>query len=355
MRLRFFTLPLLFLFISAFGFSQNPRNLLIEDASGPWCPHCACMDTMIERVIVKQYPNTIVFVYQGPQSPFYDSTLVELQKHLSFAGEGSAIPNRNCRSLDAFRLHDSIDALYTRNPESPVKLEISGRTWNAVSRLLTFNIAATALEDGLTGLYRMNVFLIEHHLIGMQAAEKGCARDSLVMDYDHSNVARYMHYSWSGDSLAGPSWPKNQPYSRSISITVPEKLVAGNSEFVIYVDKKGSYPDTLGRSPIQQIVKQPVTGSLGYDDLKNVTSAILKIYPNPATDLVNVHLQLRNDAFTRIALFGQDGKQMKFISAHRMKPGLYNLEFPTTGLVSGIYSLVIENGADVASSNLIIQ
>ena len=115
-----------FLFFN--GFAQNPKRLMIEDLSSTFCGHCPCMDTLFEKVILPQHPGTIIIVYHGSNSAYYNPDLKIVCDHLAFEGAPCAIPDRRCHSQDILSLKDSVSKFYAEQPEAKIRLEMLSRS-----------------------------------------------------------------------------------------------------------------------------------------------------------------------------------------------------------------------------------
>ena len=342
-------------FFFSVGLAQNPKRLLIDDLTASFCGHCPCMDTMLHNVIQKQYPGTIILAFHGQSSAYHRQKMDEIVNHLGPWGSPAAIPDRRCASQYILEFRDSVDAIYSRIPQASVKIEILNKTWDFPNRELKFNVRATAVDTGLTGLFRINVALIEQNLIGLQWFMPECGPKPEDTMYNHLNVVRDMLYPWNGDSLIGPAWPQLTTIERPFTMKLDEDVVPGNCEFVVYVDKKGPKPDSLYLCQIQQAEKQTVTGSLGIEPDPNASASVLSVYPNPAIGTVNVHLWLKGDPQTKIEIYDAAGKQVRQIFEHIMKHGVYNFEFKTSGMKPGIYSLVVHNAGTKVSKKIVVQ
>ena len=157
------------------------------------------MDTLFEKVILPQHPGTIIIVYHGSNSAYYNPDLKIVCDHLAFEGAPCAIPDRRCHSQDILSLKDSVSKFYAEQPEAKIRLEMLSRSWNPSTRKVAFNIKATSLASDLNGLYRIHVVLVEHNLIGFQwfvVPECGTKTEDTL--YVHNAVARQMLYPWYG-------------------------------------------------------------------------------------------------------------------------------------------------------------
>ena len=354
MKKQFIILIILGSLLASTGMAQNPKRLLVDDLTSTWCGHCVCMDSMLHKVILPQYPGTIILAYHGMNSAYFRTKPYSLVPPLAFGEAPCAIPDRRSPTLHVQEMHDSIVAMYARIPEASVKIDLLNRIWNPATRTVSFTVSATAIDTNMTGLFRINVMIIESNLISLQWISEECGPNKEDTAYNHMNVVRDVFYPWQGDSLIGPVWPQNQTIERNYNMILDSVVVPGNCEFVVYVDKMGPKPDSLYLCPIQQANKQPVTGTLGQDDQPGPATAILTVYPNPARNQINIHLRIKDEASSKIMIFNASGEKVKQIAPQHLKQGTYNLELSTAGLPPGNYTIVLYNGDSKVSKKIII-
>jgi hypothetical protein len=333
-----FLVPLLlFLLPVASGFTQNLRNILIDDITATACSHCACMDSVLNQIVKVRHPNTIILAIQGPSSLFYLPKMDSLMFCLGFQGTGTKI-NRQYNDQSVETMADSVDGRYLLSPEAPVKLEVLSKAFNPQTREIDLSIRATSLIDGLDGTFRINLAITEDHLMGPQQHDPGCP-GSNPYPYDilpHYNVVRDIILTTNGELLINGIWNKDLALTRNYHFKLDTTaVVPENSNIVIYVDKKG---DTLGQSAIQQAIVQSVTRPVGIPENQSGQGFSISLYPNPpAHGTARLHLSTDRYGWADVALFDLLGRKLQDLPGIRVSPGSNLIPIPVPELKAGIY------------------
>ena len=326
-----------FLLLTQTGFTQNPLNIFIDDLTNTYCGHCPCMDTVLQKVILKAHPNTIIMAIHGVMSNYYNNDFQPLIDSLHFVSDGAAFVNHMGVLVGPADLPDTVNAIYARMTDSPVKMEIMSKTFDPVSKMVTVVVKSTALQPGMNGIYRINAVLLESNLIGYQQHFPECPGGD---DYNHRFVLRAMYFNPVGDILINGTWAQQTAITRTFEMEIDEEWVESNCDIVLYVDKMQG---TLNNSPIQQSIKQGVTRPLGIEPVTTAPTAIMNVFPNPVHGIAHVHLRLAEAGTTQVVLSDMSGKKVKTLAEEKLSAGLYNLEFDASGIPAGSYIIRMNN------------
>jgi len=331
------------------GYTQNPRNILIQNLTNTNCGHCPCMDTVMEKVILKSHPNTLIIEIHGIMSRYENNDFFPLIDSLHYETSGAAQVNQMGDPSDIDEVVDTVNARYARMPQSPVKLEITSKEYNPSSREMTVVVNATALKPGMQGQYRINAVLIESNLIGYQQHFPECPGGD---SYNHKYVLRAMSFIPMGDILVNGIWEQGSVVTRTLSLNVDEEWVDANCDMIIFIDKDQG---ALNVSEIQQAVKQGVARPLGFEAVATSPTAILSVFPNPVHGQAHVHIRMAEAGQVNAVLFDFSGKMVKTLTDQKLPAGLFNLEFDATGLPEGNYLIRMEANNMVYTSKIQIQ
>lgn len=338
-----------FLLFAQAGSAQNPRNILIDDLTSTNCGHCPCMDTVLQKVILKNHPNTIIIAIHGSMSGYENNDFRPLVDSLHFDSDGAAGVNRMGIPSVVDVIVDTVNARYARMPESPVKMEIVSRNYDSESRMLQVVVKSTALQPNMNGIYRINAALVESNLIGWQEHFPECPGG---MDYNHRFVLRALNFIPVGDMIVNGNWAQQTSVTRTFSFDVDEEWVDSNCDVIFYVDKMQG---PLNYSEIQQSIKQGVTRPMGVEPVTSANNAILGVFPNPVHATAKVHLSIIQAGNAKIELFDINGKNVKTLTDQKLDTGLYNLEFDASAIPSGNYLIRMELNQQVYSTKIQIQ
>jgi hypothetical protein len=346
--LRLFLL-LSILLLTQTGFSQNPRNILIDDLTSTMCGHCPCMDTVLQQVILKQHPNTVIMAIHGSMSAYKNNDFFPLIDSLGFDSDGAACVNRMGLPSVVEVIADTVNARYARMPESPVKMEIISKIYDPVSRFVTIVVKSTAMQPGMNGIYRINAAILESNLIGFQEHFPECPGGD---NYNHRFVLRAMNFIPVGDILINGNWAQQTSVTRTFSMDVDEDWVESNCDVILYIDKMQG---PLNISPIQQSIKQGVTRPMGVEPIINSSTAIVGIFPNPVHGSTNIHLRIAETGSAKVVLIDINGKIVKILTEQKLSAGLYNLELDASGIPAGNYFIRMDLNSQVYSKKIQIQ
>ena len=100
------------------------------------------------------------------------------------------------------------------------------------------------------------------------------------------------------------------------------------------------------------ISKQNVT-YLGINDPEQSKGMITGLYPNPATDWVNLNIEMKSTALAEIMIIDPSGR-CAFRQSTRLTEGGQHLELDVSRLSAGIYQLVVATGGSTVSATKLI-
>ena len=338
-----------FLLLVSTGFTQNLRNILIDDLTNTNCGHCPCMDTVLQQVILKHHPNTVIIAIHGSMSRYENNDFFPLIDSLHFESDGAAHVNRMGLPTEIDGISDTVDARYARMPQSPVKLEIMSKNYDPASGQLTVVVKSTALLQGMQGQYRINAAILESNLIGYQQHFPECPGGDA---YNHKFVLRALKFNPMGDNLVIGNWEQNTFITRTIILDVDEDWVASNCDVIVFVDKAQG---PLNNSEIQQAITQGITRPLGVEPVTSMPTAILNVFPNPVHGITSIHISIAEAGSVRSVLIDMNGKLVKTITDQHLASGLYNMEFDASEIPAGNYMIRMESNRQAYTTKIQIQ
>jgi hypothetical protein len=105
--------------------------------------------------------------------------------------------------------------------------------------------------------------------------------------------------------------------------------------------------------------KMPYSGKItvanitGLADNNNVKS--YNAYPTPATDVLNISLDLYKADVLKISLFNYTGQEVMIINNDQAAEGAYTKRVDVSSLAAGAYLLKIQSGNFVTARHIIVQ
>lgn len=337
--------------------AQNPRNVVLYNITSTECGPCSCMDSIINARVTPEFPNTITLALHGPGSYFCqyrgDSAVTffnALYEPSGFIdGLGFDVPFASVR--------DSLASRYSQNPEAPVKLEFLSKTWDPETRMANMQIRAANIGADISGTYWYNVIVTEGNIKHIHHTNTGCATPDVQglpyrENYFNYNIVRKMEFWRKGDSLIGPSWPANASVTRSVMVSLDSAWVPENCQIVVIVYK---YNDSLYKAPIQQAIRQSVTGGLGLGESKTAPDGIVKVYPNPVHGFINIHFAVAQGGDCSLQIFDQFGRLTETVTDHQVNQGIYNAEINTGGYSPGQYFCVFKTPSGKTTQYFVVR
>ena len=331
------------MFISMLAFTQNQRNVLIYNLTSTDCGPCSCMDSIYKNNVLPAFPKTIVVAFHGIGSYFKNWQGDSVFNYFRQIYDPSGFIDGLGYDVYYRYFTDSVANRYANHSHTPVAIEIDSLNWDEVTRVV--NLSVTIRNDGpqLPGAYWYNVIVTEDNIKHTHRTMDSCSTPDVQglpfrNEYFNFWVTRKMVFWSQGDSLIGPSWPGQQSINRSCSFSIDTAWVVENCYVVINVYKKA---DSIYQSPVQQVIKQSIKGGIGIDDVKPLKDEIINIFPNPARDIINIHLSLAGDEVCSLRIFDMNGKEMDNIINGMVKSGIYNAEIITHYYPVGTYIAVL--------------
>ena len=80
----------------------------------------------------------------------------------------------------------------------------------------------------------------------------------------------------------------------------------------------------------------------------------VKVFPNPASNNLNIQLSSRSESPLQITLVSSDGKAVKYLEKGKSIIGNYSKEFDLSGISSGYYTLIMQYDNQVKREKIII-
>ena len=327
-----------------FLMGQNPRNILIYNLTSTDCGPCSCMDSLFERIILPEFPRTIIVALHGIGSAFRGYQGDSARDYFRASYEPSGFIDGLGYDVDYTAIKDSLTHRYAQFAEAPVNIHLLSKSWDPNTRQVNFSMDITNLGTELPGLYNINVIVTENNLYHQHRTATGCStpdnpyglpfRDNY---YNHWVARSFVYYSF-GDSLIGPSWPAQQTISRSCSFHVDTAWAPQNCNFVVVVYRNA---DSLYKANVQQAIIQSVTNGIGIPDDKPDPETILRIFPNPSNGPANIHLNILSEGFYRLTIFDVNGNEVENLLQDHLKPGILNLKTNIRKYPSSIYVAVL--------------
>lgn len=335
-----------FLALSTSLFAQNPKTHVIERLTFTDCGECPCLDSIIYTCMVPGLKNSVVLQYHTRFSGLYTPGFDSIDRNL--IRDGSDLrTNRDgyiYNYVFFINIHQVCDSAlkYLKNDTvANVKILMKSKTYDPLSRTITFSADLTPYGGDLSGTYMVNAVITEDNIIYIQQHHDTCG---IPFGHEgkylvtHHDVCRKMSYEPYGDTLVKGNWPASQTISRNFSLKIDTSWNPSNCNVILYAYK---LEKELGNSRIQQALKQSVTFPLEISNQQEPEPAEIQIIPNPATTVINTHIRLNESRTALIEILDLSGRLVKKIAEGKIEKGLYNAEFDLGSVSSGQYIFMV--------------
>jgi len=311
------------------------------------------MDSIVRVTILPTFPLTIPIAIH---SPFMGSFFKDFPGQAIFFNFDSHIAPAGFIDGDGteYTWHEVTDAVtnrYVASPEAPVTVAVQAKQWNPATREVTLTVALENTGGRMDGQFRGQLFVTENNLKHIHRIETGCATPDdpsglpFRNDYSNEHVVRKVEFirdtssanpHW-GDDLTGPTWPAGETITKTWTIGIDTGWIESNCflNLVVYKDNE----DSLFKSEHLQGISESVTGGVGVNqnEIEEVHEGITLIYPNPASEWVNIHLATAGKGICDLDILDVNGRVVENLLHQSLPAGQFNFEFNASFLPAGIY------------------
>lgn len=339
------------------AYAVDSTNAVLEYCTGTWCGYCPCAHQILDQQILPVYPNTVVIAYHGTSSdPWYPASQTMLST-FGYTGYPTGAISRQSGIISRSAWFSYI--AYVASMAPTLKIELSDKTYNAATRLLSANVTMTALADLPSGQYNIFYVITEDNLIYPQNCYAACGYSGYINDYVHKHVNRLAVNAPWGEMITNTTWDSAQVQTKQAAITLPSEVVANNCHIAVVVYKYGS-PISSG-APIQNGVQLSVqsftpTGVTNENTLTADKYALRQNYPNPFNPMTKIEFSIPKADYVSLKFYDILGNEVgSYLNNYYLTPGVYNAEFDGSKLASGVYfyTLTTKNFTDTKKMLLV--
>ncbi len=333
--------------------TSNPRNVVIEYATGTWCQWCPCGKVAIHD-LESFFPNTVVFAYHGsapdPWINFNGNNIINL---LGIPGYPTGTYDRKIdpNYFSSCGFFELPLMRYINSPVSPVKIQIVSQNFNSSTGVLNVVLDATALSD-LPGQYKINYVISEDNLVYTQTGNSYCTGGS---NYIHRWVVRNMVNGALGENLnSGGTWNSGQTITKSFSTTINSAWIPINCLLKVFVYKDGS--PLSSNAEIQQAIQTPIT-SVGINPVGTSTPKSFELgqnYPNPFNPVTNIKFSIPKAGFVTLKIYDITGKLVETYLEDDVPAGYYNAEINASTYSSGVYFYTLTSTGYTETKRMVV-
>jgi hypothetical protein len=311
--------------------ATGQRNSLLEFATGTWCPWCPCGDQTAEA-LTHTYPGMVVIAYHGGGNgdPYLNYIGNSILSALGISAYPTAIIDRQ-NAPGSYTTWTGYMQTRNTNAASPIDLAITGRTYNASTRQLTFNVEATS-NITLPISYRIGIVLTENNLVYNQTGNTTCPGSATWV---HNWVCRGLLTPVAGTILNAGTWSAGSKNTTAATITLDASWVPANCRINAFVFEDGP---VLGMSEVVNAISDAaVTGIGGETGAAPTEYALEQNYPNPFNPTTSIAFAIPKAGFASLKVYDIAGREVMTALHETLQPGRYNVQVDASTLASGVY------------------
>lgn len=162
-------------------------------------------------------------------------------------------------------------------------------------------------------------------------------------------------FNFNGKELLGTNMAGGSiPYHRSMQKFIPSNKNEIEPKLMYYVD---AFFTKEGMAATAAKVDQEVATSeaLPMEGLLPTTAPLFNVFPNPATDHLNILMEVHQTGSLQIEIYDLQGKTVYELSRDRIEEGHQLITLRNLELASGTYVVAIEAGDLVRRENILIK
>ena len=374
------------------------KKVLLEEFTGagcPWCPGGA----MTLRDIAAANPNVIeVAVHSADINDLGISPAIDADKMQTPEGEalvqavGTGFPTAVIDRLYDFDNGSlgvgipvyvggqgnssawGTTCAFRYTQATPVNVSLANKVYDAGTNTLTVDVNATFLNSLSQGTYNINLYVVEDSVI---TSGTGYDQDNSIYtsgsgngfttalpiynmpstipnngqpnSWTHNHVLRRMAGSTWGTVGIIPSAPvAGTTYTKSYTVSIDPTWRA---QFCHIIGVVQEYNTNVNLRTVLNSVEASLI-PLGVNEtslFKNLT-----VYPNPASTMAKVEMDLKEDAIVYVSVANYLGQTVIAPDANNLNAGIHTVNIPVSNLATGLYFVKITVNGETTSMPLSI-
>lgn len=339
-----------------------------EEATGTWCQWCprgAVYMDLFEQTYADYWIGIAVHNGDPMTDVVYDAGMGTL-----IGGYPSAVVDRGPDVDPSAMNADFLERLQT----APAGVILNGANWDASTRVLEVSVKATFSQTA-NNSYKVACVLTEDGVTGTSSAYNQAnayagggngvmgGYESLPssvpaaqMVYDH--VARTISPSFGGSSNGLPATINSgESYISNYSFTLPVDWDENNIEIIgLLLDPSGRIDNAGSYSIAEAVANGYETGPpMGItEEFDYNVDDKLKVYPNPASDVLNVTITSPNGELNKISIYNYAGQLVHEFDMI-VTTGSWNFKIDLSEYSKGLYTMEYTNSNSTIVKKFIVQ
>lgn len=343
------------------------RMVFVEEGTGTWCQWCprgaVVMDDMAEKF---HGFFAGAAVHNGASDPMVDEYYDD---NLAVGGYPGGFVDRGA-DIDPL----AFEAEFIQRIQIPPTVSlVNGAEYNSSTGELKVSATATFLQDVSAGNYRLGIVMAEDSVTGTTSGYNqvnvysGGGNGPMggyenlpnpvpasMMVYNH--VARGIAPSYAGTS-DGYQMPVTSGHSYTVSVTFQTDPTWDSDQFHIisFIRGEANRVDNAMSVSLDEAIANGFQVGIEEDAAYlNGPDAQFQLYPNPATDMAEVVVQLDGSSKVSMQIFNSVGQQIAG-KDYGFLNGANRIPVQTSGMAAGIYTVSLTIDGMVSTRRLVVN
>lgn len=249
---------------------------------------------------------------------------------------------------------------------TPVSI-IADNVYNPNTRELTVN-ASARFYGPINDNFRINCYIIEDSVTGSgsgynqvnayngTASSEWYQKGNPIVGFAHRHVCRQMlGGAWGTASVIPNPTTDGGLYTKQYSYTLPAGWNDSRVKVVVLVQH---YSNTATDRQILNALEihlneadstSVASGNTGVEEIAT-NVATVSLYPNPATDAINLTYSLKNATTVSFEVFNIIGQNVQTTKPSELAQGEYRTTINTSELKNGVYFVAVKEGSKVVNT-----
>lgn len=247
-------------------------------------------------------------------------------------------------------------------------------TYDDVTRNLSVDVTAKFFGV-INGNFRVNCYLIEDSVAGTGSGYNqsnylsgtngfqsypAYSLPNPIVGYFHRHVQRRAFGgAWGSAAVIPATTADGGEYTKNYTFTIPAGVNTQRCKLVAFVHEYNSTANS-GKNEVFNVVELPLNGSAtqsstpsvyvsGVADLQSSLSSVA-LYPNPASDLMNIEFNLSSDSYVGFEIYNMLGQSVYTVPQTNLAKGGFRVPVNTSTFENGVYFVVVKDGNKVANT-----
>ena len=360
------------------------KNVLVEEFTGAWCGYCTGGAFAI-RDLVAAEPTAIPVAIHDQAGRGATSDLMQIADGVTVSntfntGFPSAMVDRvyyidqqdvaigfvgyRDNGYTNLQLNETVKR---KAQATPVNVSLSDKSYDSTTNELNVTVNATFLNTLTQGDYRVNLYVVEDSVItsgtgydqenyyadpnGYQSGLSDLntlpdviTNDGTVGNWSQNHVLRKMADGPWGIGAIIPSAPQaGTTYSKQYTFTLTPSW---RNKFISLVGVVQEYNTNTQR---RYVLNAAETKLIDVNTSIRETAQLNKlgVYPNPATDMAMVDIDLKQNAMVDISIVNALGATVSEPTSVLLNAGAHTVKLPVANFAAGLYMVKVSVNGNV--------